>query len=59
MTYEQLMARHERELKEWCEDTLRGKKSITSAAKAAGVNPGTFWRIAVRLGVLKKKGGAE
>lgn len=52
-SYEDISRRHERELKEWCRKVLEGKKSITSAAKSVKANPGTFWRLARRLGVIE------
>lgn len=48
-TYAQLRERHERELRAWVRDAVRGGKSVTRAARDEGVNVGTMFRLVQRL----------
>jgi transcriptional regulator of acetoin/glycerol metabolism len=49
-TYEQLRARHEQEMRDWVHRALvGGSGSINSAARRAGINAGTLWRLARRF----------
>jgi len=50
-TYEQLRARHEQEMRDWVQRALgSGGGSINAAARRAGINAGTMWRLVRRFG---------
>lgn len=49
-TYDQMRARHEQELRDWVRRALEGGASINSAARRAGINAGTMWRLVRRFG---------
>jgi transposase-like protein len=48
--YEQLRARHEQEMRDWVRGALEGGASINAAARRAGINAGTMWRLVRRYG---------
>jgi hypothetical protein len=49
-TYDELKKRHERELREWVLSALRDCPSTNLAARRAGINAGTMWRLAKKYG---------
>lgn len=48
-TYEQLRARHEKEVREWVQNALEGGLSVNAAARRAAINAGTMWRLVRRF----------
>ena len=49
-TYEQLRARHEQEMRDWVRAAMIGGLSVNAAARRAGINAGTMWRLVRRFG---------
>lgn len=54
-SYETIRRRHDDELRDWVRGAMRRHTSITSAARGEGINPGTLYRIAKRLGVISEE----
>ena len=52
-TYEEMRARHEREVRDWTHSAFAGGRSINSVSRDTGVNVGTLWRM------LKQHGRGE
>lgn len=52
-SYDDMRSRHELELAGWVQEALRNAASVSSAARAAGVNSGTMSRLVRRLGEAK------
>lgn len=49
-TYEEMRARHEKEVRDWVHDAFRGGKSLNQVSRETGVNTGTIWRFVKQHG---------
>lgn len=47
-SYEEIRERHEREMREWTRQAMRGHTTINAAARSNNINPGTLWRLVRR-----------